>query len=75
LDQALIWDSIDAAQWHITRHWETACNYLHISRSPRVKNLRIRYEARPDHFGWLLYAFGEFGLPNRAIATATAKLH
>jgi hypothetical protein len=73
LDQSLIWDSIDA-RWRITRLRETACNYLHVSSPPRVKNLQIRYEARPDHFGWLLYAFGEFGLPNRA-TTAAAKLY
>jgi hypothetical protein len=72
LDQALIWDSIDA-QGHITRLGELACNCLHISRRLGVKNLRIRYEARPDHFGWLLYAFGELGLPNTAISTTAAK--
>jgi hypothetical protein len=72
LDQALIWDSIDAL-WRITRLGEITCNYFRISRPPRVESLRIRYEARPDHFGWLLYAFGEFGLPNRAISTTAAN--
>jgi hypothetical protein len=71
LDQTLIWDSIDS-QWRISRLGEIARNCLHISRPLGVKNLRIRYEARPDHFGWLLYAFGAFGLPNRAIATGAA---
>jgi hypothetical protein len=61
-DPVLIWDSIEA-QTRITRHWETACSFLHISKAPLVKGLKIRYEARPDHFGWLLYAFGKFGLP------------
>jgi hypothetical protein len=64
LDQALIWDSIEAGSW-VTRHREMACSCLHLSQAPVAKSLRIRYEARPDHFGWLLYAFGEFGLPNR----------
>jgi len=27
------------------------------------QHLRIHYEVRPDHFGWLLYAFGKMGLP------------
>jgi hypothetical protein len=72
LDQALIWDSIET-QRSITRHWETARSWLHIS-APLVKTLRIRYEARPDHFGWLLYAFGNFGLPKRGISTTTAKM-
>jgi hypothetical protein len=74
LDHALIWDSIES-QTRITRHWETACSYLHLSRAPLVKSLRIRYEARPDHFGWLLYAFGKFGLPKKAISTATVKMY
>jgi hypothetical protein len=74
VDQALIWDSIDV-QWPMTRHWEIVRNYLRFSRPPRVENLRIRYEAHPDHFGWLLYAFGKFGLPKRAISTTAANLH
>jgi hypothetical protein len=61
LDQVLIWDSMEAPQL-IMRHWETACRYLHISRAPLVKKLSVRYEARPDHFGWMLYAFGKFRL-------------
>jgi hypothetical protein len=62
LDQALIWDSLDA--WRMTRLGGIMSNYSHVSTPLRVKNLRIRYEARPDHFGRLLYAFGEVGLPN-----------
>lgn len=31
--------------------------------------------ARPDHFGWLLYAFGKFGLHKNAISTTTAKMY
>jgi hypothetical protein len=71
VDQAVIWDSMDA-QRRITRLWEIACSYLHISRAPLVRSLRIRYEARPDHFGWLLYAFGKFGVSNGAMSTTTA---
>lgn len=72
LNQSLIWDSIEVRK-RITRHWETACSYLHIP-APLVNSLRIRYESRPDHFGWLLYAFGKFGLPNRAMPTKAANL-
>jgi hypothetical protein len=35
----------------------------------------MRYQARPDHFGWLLYAFGKFGLRKNAISTTTAKMY
>ena len=63
LDPVLIWDSMEP-QTRMTQHWETACSFLHISKAPLVK-VKIRYEARPDHFGWLLYAFGKFGLPGR----------
>jgi len=56
-DQAVIWHSIET-QKRITRHWETACSCLHLAREPVMKRLRIGYEIRPDHFGWLLYAFG-----------------
>ena len=28
----------------------------------------MQREVRPDHLGWLLYAFGKFGLPEIALA-------
>jgi len=62
-NQAVIWDSIEPRR-RATEYWETACNYLRVSSEPQVKNLRIRYEARPQHFGWLLYAFGKKGTSN-----------
>ena len=70
-DHALIWDSIESRR-RITQHWETVCSYLHISRAPLAKSLRIRYEVRPDHFGWLLYAFGKLGLLEKAISATCA---
>jgi hypothetical protein len=68
-DRGLIWDSI-CLRRRTTDYWEAALSFMNISRRPQVENLRIRYEARPDHFGWLLYAFGRIGLPKVGIAAA-----
>jgi len=65
VDRSLIWDSI-APRGKLEKYWEGALNCANISRAYREASLGIRYEARPDHFGWLLYAFGEFGLPGTA---------
>src|SRR2546429_8750626 len=62
-----IWDSIGPTR-RIANYWEGALSFMNISRGPQAKSLRIRYEARPDHFGWLLYAFGRFGMPKARIA-------
>ena len=74
LDRGLIWDSIGPRR-RITNYWEAALSFMNISREPQAERLRIRYEARPDHFGWLLYAFGGFGLPNSVIAAKAATAH
>jgi hypothetical protein len=71
LDRGLIWDSI-APRRQMAKYWEAALSLMSISREPQAESLRIRYEARPDHFGWLLYAFGKFGLSDRVIARAAA---
>jgi len=63
LDRGLIWDSIGPRR-RIANYWEGALSFMNISPGPQAKSLRIRYEARPDHFGWLLYSFGRFGMPN-----------
>jgi hypothetical protein len=65
LDPALIWDSIGPRKW-IAKYWEGSLSCVNGSHCAKAKSLRIRYEARPDHFGWLLYAFGGFGLPSGA---------
>jgi hypothetical protein len=62
-DPASIWDSMDFEK-RIARYWDAALSFVNISRQGRVDGLTIRHEARPDHFGWLLNAFGKFGLPN-----------
>jgi hypothetical protein len=74
LDRGLIWDSIGPRR-RIANYWEAALSLMNISRERQVESLRIRYEARPDHFGWLLYAFGRFGLPKAVIAAGTAPAH
>jgi hypothetical protein len=66
-DRGLIWDSIGPTR-RIANYWDAALSFINIPRGPQVETLRIRYEARPDHFGWLLYAFGRFGLPKSALA-------
>jgi len=68
-NQVMIWDSIEPRR-RVAEYWETACNYLHVSSEPQVKNLTIRYEGRPQHFGWLLYAFGKLGTSNTRLALA-----
>src|SRR5216683_1847635 len=66
-DRGLIWDSIRLRK-RTTNYWEVALSFMNIPRRPQAEALKIRYEARPDHFGWLLYAFGRFGLPKPEIA-------
>jgi hypothetical protein len=62
-DRAMIWDSIGFEK-RIARYWDAALSFVNVSRHGQMESLRIRYQARPDHFGWLLCAFGEFGLPS-----------
>jgi hypothetical protein len=71
LDRGLIWDSIGPTRRR-ANYWEAALSFLNVSRGPQLQSLRIRYEVRPDHFGWLLYAFGRFGLPRPVIAAGAA---
>lgn len=61
-DPALIWDSIGFEK-RITKYWDAALSFVNIPRNGPLDGLKIRYEARPDHFGWLLYAFGNSDLP------------
>lgn len=62
--QGLIWDSIRPRR-KATKYWEAAFSLANISRKQKEEHLSIRYAARPDHFGWLLYAFGKAGLPKK----------
>jgi len=62
LDQTLIWDSL-AQGSGVVRFLDAALSFMNITNGQRNTSLRVRYSARPDHFGWLLYAFGGHGLP------------
>jgi len=69
-DRSFIWDSIGFKDSR-AKYLEAALSFMNIPEGMRTRSLRIRHEARPDHFGWLLYAFGKFGLPN-TVVTARA---
>lgn len=70
-NRGLIWDSIQPRR-ELAKYWEAALSFMSVTREPRSERLKIRYEARPNHFGWLLYAFGKFGLAaDRARAAAS----
>ncbi len=73
-DPNLIWDSIGPSRT-VANYWELARGVMNRSRGPQLENLRVRYEVRPDHFGWLLYAFGKFGLQSSAVAAKAATAH
>jgi len=55
----IIWDSIEPRS-RITNFCEHALNIVQNSGKSHHDDLRIRFEARPDHFGWLLYALTRF---------------
>ena len=67
LERGLIWDSI-CPKRPTTTYWETALSLLNMPRRFRQVDLHIPQEARPDHFGWLLYAFGKQGLAKPLVA-------
>lgn len=70
-DRALIWDSIGRGA-RMSKYWEGVLNLLNVTRQGPEGDLSVQYEARPDHFGWPLYAFGRFGLPKSSIADSGA---
>jgi hypothetical protein len=72
LDQGVIWDSI-GPRCRTTNYSQMAFGLLKICRPPQAESLEIRYEARPDHFGWLLYTLGRFCAPSTVrVAQASA---
>jgi hypothetical protein len=62
VDHGVIWDSIQT-NGRTPNYWEAALNLMNATPKPMQERLRVHYEVRPDHFGWLLYAFGRMGLP------------
>jgi hypothetical protein len=73
LERGLIWDSICPKSPTIN-YWETALSLLNMPRKFRQVELHIRQEARPDHFGWLLYAFGKAGLAKAPVAAQASAM-
>jgi len=67
----IIWDSIEPRS-RITNFCEQALNFIQNSGKSHDENLRIRFEARPDHFGWLLYALTGFAEKTMAAEAASA---
>ena len=67
LERGLVGDSIRPKS-RTAKYWEAALSFFGVSRKPQADALRIRYEARPDHFGWSLYAFGSRGLPKATVS-------
>ena len=71
LDHGLIWDSI-APKQRVTKYSQAAFSLLKLSRAPRPESLEVRHEARPDHFGWLLYTLSRFAVPPHTVRVAQA---
>lgn len=73
-DQISRSDAVDRRA--LSRHWETVRSYLRIPQNGTPEDLRIRCQVCTDHFGWLLYAFGNFGLPRMGMsALGGCNLH
>jgi hypothetical protein len=73
-DQSALWDSIDFGD-RTAKYRDAALSFVHASRNGRngrVDKLKIRREVRPDHFGWLLYAFGDVGISKKQTLVAHA---
>jgi hypothetical protein len=62
VDQGVIWDSIQTRR-SAPNYWEALLSLMNTAQKPMKDQLRIHYQLQPDHFGWLLYAFGRMGLP------------
>lgn len=69
LDQVFIWDSIEPVG-RLAKYREAVLDFLIPSREAGADGLGVRCQARPEHFGWLLCAFGNLGLPKAASKVA-----
>lgn len=72
IGRAVIWDSIERKRSTLSC-LDAAVSFTSNSLRTRHESLRIRCTARPDHFGWLLYAFGRLGLPKERVTTKFAR--
>jgi hypothetical protein len=57
--RGIIWDAI-APRSRVTNFCEHALNLIHSRSKSHETSLRVLFEARPDHFGWLLSALNRF---------------
>jgi len=71
VDRMFIWDSIGPNN-PIVKCWEALLSFLRPAHTMAPTRLGIRYEARSDHFGWLLHAFGRAGLSKGQLPSARA---
>ena len=67
LERGLVGDSIQPKS-RTANYWEAVLSFFGVSSKPQADALRVRYAARPDHFGWSLYAFGSRGLPKAGVS-------
>jgi hypothetical protein len=65
----IIWDCIEPRS-RITNFCEHSLYVVQNSRKSHHDELRIRFEARPDHFGWLLYALTRLEGPAKVAKVA-----
>jgi hypothetical protein len=72
LEKGLIWDCIQPRRQAL-KYWDAALSLANIPTESRKDGLSVRHEACPDHFGWLLYAFGRCGLPKAEVAARTER--
>jgi len=61
----VVWRSIQPGGKYST-YLAGALGIMGVERAPKVQQLRINYECRPYHFGWLLYAFSGHEYRGRA---------
>ncbi len=68
-DQDFICDSIEPIGWMAAQR-QAVLDFVIPARKVTADRLGVCFEARPEHFGWLLYAFGKLGLPKEASRVA-----
>jgi len=69
LDQEFIWDSIEPMGWWAECR-RAALDFLIPLREVGADGLGVRCQTHPEHFGWLLCAFGNLGVPKAASRVA-----
>jgi hypothetical protein len=70
VDRMFIWDSIGPNS-RLAKCLEAVLAFVRPGHRVAPTSLGIRYEARSDHFGWLLYAFGRAGVSSGSTGVQT----